>query len=170
MVSAQEIKERTSAFIREIVEPVNLQEGNTLPVSAFEPGGRVAVGTSASEKRGIALKVPRVDMDKCTQCNYCSLICPHAAVRPFLFTHDEVEAAPPGVKSATKPAIGGGVLDQYQYRIQVGVCVRACACVYRCICISMYVCVYIYVYIYIYIYGTKNATKPGMGGSVLDQH
>jgi pyruvate/2-oxoacid:ferredoxin oxidoreductase beta subunit/NAD-dependent dihydropyrimidine dehydrogenase PreA subunit len=134
MVSAKEIKDRTSAFVKEIVEPVNLQEGNSLPVSAFEPGGRVAVGTSASEKRGIALKVPRVDMDKCTQCNYCSLICPHAAVRPFLFTHDEVAAAPPGVKNATKPAIGGGVLDQYQYRIQVSpldctgceLCVRIC--------------------------------------------
>mmetsp|Transcript_55477 Transcript_55477/g.135929 ORF Transcript_55477/g.135929 Transcript_55477/m.135929 type:complete len:1940 (-) Transcript_55477:267-6086(-) len=131
-VTAKEIKERTASFVKEIVEPCNLQEGNELPVSAFQPGGRVAVGTSASEKRGIALKVPRVDMDKCTQCNYCSMICPHAAVRPFLLTHDEVEKAPAGMP--VKQAIGGGALDQYQYRIQVSpldctgceLCVRIC--------------------------------------------
>jgi ferredoxin len=66
-----------------------------------------------------ALQVPRVDMDKCTQCNYCSLICPHAAVRPFLFTSQEVEAAPEGIKTGSRKAIGGGALDKYNFRIQV---------------------------------------------------
>jgi len=133
-ISADEIKKRTAEFVKDIVEPVNLQEGNQLPVSTFQPGGRVAVGTSASEKRGIALKVPTVDMDKCTQCNYCSMICPHAAVRPFLLTHDEVDGAPSTLKGGTRSAIGGGALDNYNFRIQVSpldctgceLCVRIC--------------------------------------------
>mmetsp|Transcript_3531 Transcript_3531/g.8271 ORF Transcript_3531/g.8271 Transcript_3531/m.8271 type:complete len:1929 (-) Transcript_3531:295-6081(-) len=134
MSTVSEIKQRTLDFVHDIVEPTNLQEGNELPVSAFVPGGAVPTGTSASEKRGIALQVPRVDMDKCTQCNYCSMICPHAAVRPFLFTSAEVEAAPEGIKSGSRKAIGGGALDKYQYRIQVSpldctgceLCVRIC--------------------------------------------
>jgi len=94
----------------------------------------VAVGTSASEKRGIALKVPKVDMDKCTQCNYCSMICPHAAVRPFLFTHDDIDNAPASLKGETRKAQGGGALDNYDFRVQVSpldctgceLCVRIC--------------------------------------------
>eukprot|EP00435_Cladocopium_sp_Y103_P011884 s4118_g3.t1 len=77
------------------------------------------------EKRGIAINVPKVDMDLCTQCNKCSLICPHAAVRPFLATQQELSAA---------PKESSGVLDNYQYRIQVSpwdctgceLCVRIC--------------------------------------------
>mmetsp|Transcript_37349 Transcript_37349/g.76622 ORF Transcript_37349/g.76622 Transcript_37349/m.76622 type:complete len:1929 (+) Transcript_37349:134-5920(+) len=134
MSTVREIKQRTLDFVHEIVEPVNNQEGNDLPVSAFQPGGRVPTGTSASEKRGIALQVPRVDMDKCTQCNYCSLICPHAAVRPFLFTNQEIDAAPAGIKEGSRKAIGGGALDKYNFRIQVSpydctgceLCVRIC--------------------------------------------
>jgi Fe-S-cluster-containing hydrogenase component 2 len=71
------------------------------------------------EKRGIALNVPRVDMDKCTQCNYCSLICPHAAVRPFLSTAKDLENAPEGFKKGSRKAIGGGALDNYNFRVQV---------------------------------------------------
>lgn len=71
------------------------------------------------EKRGIALNVPRVDMDKCTQCNYCSLICPHAAVRPFLSTSKDLEAAPESFKKGSRKAIGGGALDNYNFRVQV---------------------------------------------------
>mmetsp|Transcript_14287 Transcript_14287/g.48858 ORF Transcript_14287/g.48858 Transcript_14287/m.48858 type:complete len:1961 (-) Transcript_14287:1606-7488(-) len=130
----EEIRKSTLEFVDEIVEPVNKFEGNDLPVSAFVPGGRVPTGTSAFEKRGIALQVPRVDMDKCTQCNYCSLICPHAAVRPFLFTKAELEGAPEGIKKGSRKAIGGGVLDNYNFRVQVSpldctgceLCVRIC--------------------------------------------
>ena len=67
-------------FAKQVQSPCNNLDGNALPVSAFVPGGRVPLGTSQYEKRGIAINVPRVDMDKCTQCNKCSLICPHAAV------------------------------------------------------------------------------------------
>ena len=126
--------EITQDYVNKVVAPINALEGDDLPVSAFEPGGRVPNGTSASEKRGIAIKIPQVDMDKCTQCNYCSLVCPHAAIRPFLLTDDEVAKAPKTVKDTAKPAIGGGALDKYKYRIQVSpldctgceLCVRIC--------------------------------------------
>ena len=66
-------------FAEKVQQPCNNLDGNALPVSAFVPGGRVPLGTSQYEKRGIAINVPKVDMDLCTQCNKCSLICPHAA-------------------------------------------------------------------------------------------
>ena len=60
-------------------------------------------------------------MDKCTQCNYCALICPHAAIRAFLFSPDDMAKAPAGIKSGSRAAIGGGALDKFQFRIQVPV-------------------------------------------------
>ncbi|CAJ1376806.1 unnamed protein product [Effrenium voratum] len=121
-------------FAKQVQAPCNSLDGSALPVSAFVPGGRVPLGTSQYEKRGIAIKVPQVDMDKCTQCNKCSLICPHAAVRPFLMTSQELQTAPATFKSGSRAAIGGGVLDSLQYRIQVSpwdctgceLCVRIC--------------------------------------------
>eukprot|EP00434_Breviolum_minutum_P033364 symbB.v1.2.029522.t1/scaffold3242.1/size60447/3 len=121
-------------FAKQVQSPCNNLDGNALPVSAFVPGGRVPLGTSQYEKRGIAINVPRVDMDKCTQCNKCSLICPHAAVRPFLASGQELAKAPAAFKAGSRAAIGGGVLDNYQYRIQVSpwdctgceLCVRIC--------------------------------------------
>ena len=121
-------------FAKQVQAPCNNLDGNSLPVSAFVPGGRVPCGTSQYEKRGIAIQVPKVDMDKCTQCNKCSLICPHAAVRPFLMNNQELAKAPATFKDGSRAAIGGGVLDNYQYRIQVSpwdctgceLCVRIC--------------------------------------------
>ena len=106
-------------FVADIADVVNRFEGNDLPVSVFPAGGRVPTGSSSSEKRGIALKVPRVNMDKCTQCNYCSLICPHASIRPFLFTDAELNSAPANFRENSKKAIGGGSLDKYNFRVQV---------------------------------------------------
>mmetsp|Transcript_117427 Transcript_117427/g.377184 ORF Transcript_117427/g.377184 Transcript_117427/m.377184 type:complete len:1875 (+) Transcript_117427:88-5712(+) len=122
------------SFARRIQTPCNDLDGNDLPVSTFQAGGRVPLGTSQYEKRGIAINVPRVDMDKCTQCNKCSLICPHAAVRPFLMSQRELEGAPATFRDGSRAAIGGGVLDNYHYRIQVSpldctgceLCVRIC--------------------------------------------
>lgn len=121
-------------FADTVQQPCNNLDGNSLPVSTFVPGGRVPLGTSQFEKRGIAINVPKVDMDLCTQCNKCSLICPHAAVRPFLATQMELNSAPKDFKDGSRAAIGGGVLDSYQYRIQVSpwdctgceLCVRIC--------------------------------------------
>ena len=67
-------------FIRNVQEPMNRQEGDELPVSAFRgrEDGTFPVGTAAYEKRGIAINVPEWDIDKCIQCNQCSFVCPHA--------------------------------------------------------------------------------------------
>ncbi|CAE8721954.1 unnamed protein product [Polarella glacialis] len=127
-------QDNPETFARFIQTPCNNLDGNSLPVSVFKPGGRVPLGTAQYEKRGIAINVPLVDMDKCTQCNKCSLICPHAAVRPFLATQQELDAAPASYLQGTRAALGGGVLDNYFYRIQVSpldctgceLCVRIC--------------------------------------------
>jgi pyruvate-ferredoxin/flavodoxin oxidoreductase len=99
------------------MEPMNRQEGDKLPVSAFVGSledGTFPVGTAAYEKRGIAVKVPEWQTDKCIQCNQCSFVCPHAAIRPVLVTADEAAKAPEGFNA--KPAIGAKDL---QYRMVV---------------------------------------------------
>ncbi len=105
-------------FIAEIMRPMNRQEGDKLPVSAFSgiEDGTFPCGTSAYEKRGIAVNVPEWNEDTCIQCNQCSYICPHSCVRPFLLTEEEKAAAPEHFE--TLPAKGKG-LEQYAFRIQV---------------------------------------------------
>ncbi|MDY3979355.1 MAG: pyruvate:ferredoxin (flavodoxin) oxidoreductase [Tidjanibacter sp.] len=120
------------AFVRNIVEPINNLKGDQLPVSAFtgREDGTWDAGTAAYEKRGIAVNVPEWDADSCIQCNQCSFVCPHAAIRPFLLTDEEAAAAPAGM---TLPQ-GKANLKAYKYRIQVspldctgcGNCVDAC--------------------------------------------
>jgi sulfite reductase alpha subunit-like flavoprotein/ferredoxin len=116
---SRQTAENMQKYAEQITVPVNSLEGDLLPVSAFTPGGRVPLGTTSVEKRTIALKIPKVSMTKCTQCNYCSFVCPHAAIRPFLLTNDEVNGSPDGIKSEASPAQGGGALDKYKYKIQV---------------------------------------------------
>ncbi|EPY2283072.1 pyruvate:ferredoxin (flavodoxin) oxidoreductase [Clostridium sporogenes] len=98
-------------FIKNIVEPMNRQEGDKLPVSAFKgmEDGTFPSGTAAYEKRGIAINVPEWQLDKCIQCNQCSYVCPHAVIRPVLLTDEEVKNAPEGFKS--KPAVGAKGLN-----------------------------------------------------------
>lgn len=105
-------------FIKKIQRPIARHEGDELPVSTFVgmEDGSYPLGTTAYEKRGIAVMIPEWQIDKCIQCNQCSYICPHATVRPFLLDEDEVKRAPDTFK--TKKATGKG-LEQYQYRIQV---------------------------------------------------
>ncbi|MTK14106.1 MAG: pyruvate:ferredoxin (flavodoxin) oxidoreductase [Clostridiaceae bacterium] len=83
-------------FIKKIVIPMNRQDGDKLPVSAFigMEDGTFPHGTAAYEKRGIAINVPEWQMDKCIQCNQCSFVCPHAAIRPILLTEEEATKAP----------------------------------------------------------------------------
>ena len=96
------------SFIKNILEPMNAQEGDKLPVSALMKEGMTdgtfPVGTAAYEKRGIAHSVPTWLIDKCIQCNQCSYVCPHAAIRPVLVNDEELAAAPAGF--TTKPAVG----------------------------------------------------------------
>ncbi|NLN06235.1 MAG: pyruvate:ferredoxin (flavodoxin) oxidoreductase [Firmicutes bacterium] len=105
-------------FIKNVLIPMNRQEGDNLPMSVFKDmaDGTFPSGTSAYEKRGIALYVPEWQVDKCIQCNQCSFVCPHAAIRPFLLTEEEVKAAPGDLP--VKKAIGKG-LEGYYYRMQV---------------------------------------------------
>ncbi len=105
-------------FIQKVLIPMNKQEGDSLPVSTFvgAEDGTFPHGTAAYEKRGIAVNVPEWQMDACIQCNQCSFICPHAAIRPILVNEAEAENAPESFK--TKKAIGKG-LENLAYRMQV---------------------------------------------------
>ncbi|MBO5893435.1 MAG: pyruvate:ferredoxin (flavodoxin) oxidoreductase, partial [Alistipes sp.] len=82
-------------FVRNIVDPINALKGDDLPVSAFNgrEDGTWDNGTAAYEKRGIAVNVPEWDVNNCIQCNQCSYVCPHAAIRPFLATEEEAAAS-----------------------------------------------------------------------------
>ncbi len=107
-------------FIRKVMEPMNAQMGDKLPVSAFKgiEDGTFPSGTSAYEKRGIAVTVPEWQPENCIQCNQCSFVCPHAAIRPFLLDENEKKNAPEGFK--TIPAIGPA-FKGHEFRIQVSV-------------------------------------------------
>lgn len=107
------------AFIKNVVEPINAQKGDDLPVSAFvgREDGTFPSGTTRFEKRGIAVNVPEWQVDNCTQCNQCAYVCPHACIRPFLMTADELAGAPKGTTSAK----GTGGTKEYQFRIQISV-------------------------------------------------
>ncbi len=85
-----------SEYIDNIMIPVNNMRGDSLPVSAFvkEAGGALPQGTAAYEKRGVAVSVPKWIKENCIQCNQCSLVCPHAAIRPFVYTDEELKKAP----------------------------------------------------------------------------
>ena len=107
------------AFVKEIADVVNAQAGDTLPVSAFKDiaDGTIPAGTTAYEKRGIAVNVPEWQSDKCIQCNTCAFVCPHAAIRPFLLTDEEAAAAPEGLKLTQ----GKAVFKDYKYGLSVSV-------------------------------------------------
>ncbi|NLM06824.1 MAG: pyruvate:ferredoxin (flavodoxin) oxidoreductase [Tissierellia bacterium] len=117
-VDKEEKKLDVPEFIENVVFPMTAQEGDNLPVSAFagREDGHFPAGTSRYEKRGIAVNIPKWDADKCIQCNQCSLVCPHAAIRPFLLNEEEVKNKPSTFK--TKKAIGKG-LEGLEFKIQV---------------------------------------------------
>ncbi|WP_125152105.1 pyruvate:ferredoxin (flavodoxin) oxidoreductase [Clostridium rectalis] len=87
-------------FIKNIVDVMNRQEGDSLPVSAFNgyEDGTFPQGTAAYEKRGIAVNIPEWQEDKCIQCNQCAYVCPHAVIRPFLLNEEEANNAPEGLR------------------------------------------------------------------------
>ena len=105
-------------FIKNIQRPMARLEGDELPTSAFKgmEDGTFPLGVTAYEKRGIAVMVPQWQTDNCIQCNQCSYICPHATIRPFLLTDEEMKTKPETFE--TKKAIGKG-LEGLHYRIQV---------------------------------------------------
>ena len=107
------------AFVKEIADVVNAQAGDTLPVSVFNDyvDGTIPAGTSAYEKRGVAVKVPEWQADNCIQCNSCAFVCPHAAIRPFLLTEEEAANAPEGLKLQQ----GKVAFKDYKFAISVSV-------------------------------------------------
>jgi len=105
-------------FISKVLIPMNEQEGDKLPVSTFagREDGTFEAGTSAYEKRGIAVNVPKWICSNCIQCNQCSYVCPHAVIRPSLINEEEVKNAPEGFEC--KDAIGS---KGNKFRINVSV-------------------------------------------------
>ena len=119
--------------VKNLLLPVNRQKGDDLPVSAFKDytDGRIDLGLTAFEKRGIALSVPAWDASKCIQCNRCALVCPHAAIRPYLMNDEEKAAAPAGFESV--PAMGAAAKG-LSFTIQISAfdCTGCGSCVACC--------------------------------------
>ncbi len=122
----------TVKLVKDLLTPISLMDGDSLPVSAFaeNPDGQFVTGASAYEKRGTAVMVPEWDPTKCIQCNNCAFVCSHATIRPFMLSDMEVQNAPQNMKVAdTKPKA-----SEYQYTMSVspldcmgcGECVTVC--------------------------------------------
>ena len=102
----------TVKMVKELLEPISLMDGDSLPVSAFTAiaDGQFETGASAYEKRGTAVMVPEWDPEACVQCNSCAFVCSHATIRPFILNEDEVKAAPSNIKlSDSKHAVAEGM-------------------------------------------------------------
>ena len=122
----------TVKMVTNLMNPIGLMDGDSLPVSAFKDiaDGQFELGASAYEKRGIAVSVPEWNQQACIQCNNCAFVCSHATIRPFMLSEDEVKAAPSNIKVAdTKPKAG-----EYKFTMSVspldcmgcGECVTVC--------------------------------------------
>jgi len=119
-------------MVDSIMKPVSKMDGDLLPVSAFmdHADGSFEHGASAYEKRGVAVTVPEWNAETCAKCNKCAFVCPHATIRPFAMTADEVAAAPANIKVSPKPI----VKTDYTYTLAVspmdcmgcGVCIGVC--------------------------------------------
>ena len=116
--SAAEGAKKLPEFIENILIPMSRQEGDKLSVSAFSDmaDGTFPTGTSAYEKRGVAVMVPKWHAENCIQCNQCSFVCPHATIRPFLVDEEEAKNAPESFE--TLKAIGKG-MEGLGFRMQV---------------------------------------------------
>ncbi|MDY5101054.1 MAG: pyruvate:ferredoxin (flavodoxin) oxidoreductase, partial [Oscillospiraceae bacterium] len=124
--------EKTVKMVRDILEPVDRMDGDSLPVSAFldHADGTFELGASAYEKRGVSVVVPVWDSTSCIQCNQCSFVCPHATIRPFALTEEEAARAPEGSKIVEHKLSKG----KYRFSVAIspldcmgcGVCVSIC--------------------------------------------
>ena len=120
--------------VKTILDPVGKMDGDSLPVSAFvkHVDGQFELGASAYEKRGVAVTVPTWDSEKCIQCNNCAYVCPHATIRPYAMTEEEVKNAPAAAKIVDiKAGKGKGV---YKYTLAVSPldCMGCAVCVGQC--------------------------------------
>lgn len=121
-------------YVKSILEPVNKLQGNTLPVSVFKgrEDGTFEHGTSKFEKRGIAVTVPKWNPETCIQCNMCAFVCPHAVIRPFLLTDDEMKNAPEGYLSAEAKGIKTENKLQFSMQVSIEDCTGCGNCVDVC--------------------------------------
>ncbi len=125
-------REELNKFVNTVVNPVNAMAGDKLPVSAFKDyvDGTFPQGSTASEKRGVAVSVPVWYPENCIQCNNCAFVCPHAAIRPFAMTAEEAKKAPKATKFTEKPVIK----TDYKFTMAISpadcmgctLCVKAC--------------------------------------------
>ncbi|HEY5562331.1 MAG TPA: pyruvate:ferredoxin (flavodoxin) oxidoreductase [Clostridiaceae bacterium] len=122
----------TVKMVKNLMNPIGLMDGDSLPVSAFinNADGQFELGATAYEKRGTAVSVPEWDPEKCVQCNTCAFVCSHATIRPFMLNEAEVKAAPSNIKFAdTKPKA-----SEYKFTMSVtpldcmgcGECITVC--------------------------------------------
>ena len=120
-------QEEQPKWVLDVMRPMVLQDGDKLPVSAFDaeldgtydwtgPDGSFPVATTKYEKRGVAISIPEWVAENCIQCNQCAFVCPHATIRPFLVTEEEEAAAPEGF--VTIPAMGPG-LEGFGFRMAI---------------------------------------------------
>ncbi len=122
----------TVKMVKELLQPISLMDGDSLPVSAFKDiaDGQFETGASAYEKRGTAVMVPEWDPELCKQCNQCAFVCSHATIRPFMLDEDEIKAAPSNIKLADSKLAGG----KYKFTMSVspldcmgcGECITVC--------------------------------------------
>ncbi len=122
----------TVKMVKELLQPISLMDGDSLPVSAFKDiaDGQFDTGASAYEKRGTAVMVPEWDPELCKQCNQCAFVCSHATIRPFMLDEDEIKAAPSNIKLADSKLAGG----KYKFTMSVspldcmgcGECITVC--------------------------------------------
>ena len=128
---APEAQKDVPEFITKLQKPINAQEGDSLPVSAFLglEDGAFPQGTAAYEKRGVAINVPEWQVENCLQCNQCAMVCPHAAIRPVLTTDEELAAAPEGFIS--RPATGAQGLH-FTMQVSVMDCLGCGSCAQVC--------------------------------------
>ncbi len=122
-------------LVKNLMEPINQMDGDSLPVSAFAKiaDGQFEIGASAYEKRGVAVTVPQWTAEKCAQCNLCSFVCSHATIRPYILTEEEAAAAPEGIRTIAVKGIKG-IDPSYKFTVAVspldcmgcGECVTVC--------------------------------------------
>jgi len=125
------VSEEAPQFVKDVTAVMLVNKGDTLPVSAFSPDGTWPVGTTKWEKRNIALQIPVWEPDLCIQCNKCSIVCPHAVIRPKVYEPELLADAPAAFKSADYKASD---FKGRKFTVQVapedctgcGVCVRTC--------------------------------------------
>jgi pyruvate-ferredoxin/flavodoxin oxidoreductase len=125
------IPDNADDFTRSVIEPIMREQGDTIPVSKMPLDGYVPSGTARLEKRGVAPEVPHWIKENCIQCNQCSMVCPHAVIRPKLIDRNLLAKAPKTFQTLKAMGKDG---EAYDYKIQVFIedCISCKACVNEC--------------------------------------